>query len=145
MKHARALLAAALFSLAALAGTTVELAAEASQPAATDMVSATVYAEGSWLLTSGFNMSYTVNFERATLDFDSARGESALQLSEEGQTTRAVKAEGVDGYVEELRYLVNCIRTGQKPSVVTAQDGMSAVEICEAEERSVHTGAPVAL
>ena len=97
------------------------------------------------MLTSGFNMSYTVNFERATLDFDSARGESALQLSEEGQATRAVKAEGVDGYVEELRYLVNCIRTDQKPSVVTAQDGMSAVEICEAEERSIQTGAPVGL
>ncbi|HEU0040504.1 MAG TPA: Gfo/Idh/MocA family oxidoreductase, partial [Verrucomicrobiae bacterium] len=29
---------------------------------------ATVYAEGSWLLTQGFGMSYTVMFERATLD-----------------------------------------------------------------------------
>jgi hypothetical protein len=29
-----------------------------------------VYAEGSWLLTGNFNMSYTVICERATLDFD---------------------------------------------------------------------------
>ena len=33
-----------------------------------------VYAEGSWLLTGGFSMAYTVIFERATLDFDCARG-----------------------------------------------------------------------
>src|SRR6185295_1853342 len=45
---------------------------------------APVYAEGSWILTSGFNMSYTVIFERATVDFDSARGAESLHLMEEG-------------------------------------------------------------
>lgn len=106
---------------------------------------ATVYAEGSWLLTSGFNMSYTVSFVRATLDFDSSRGENALQLSEEGQATRTVPTAGSDGYIEQLRHLVNCIQSGTRPTVVTAQDGVSAVEICEAEERSIQTGAPVTL
>lgn len=47
MKRSLALLTATLFSLAAQAGTTVELAAEASQPAINDMVNATVYAEAS--------------------------------------------------------------------------------------------------
>jgi predicted dehydrogenase len=106
---------------------------------------ATVYAEGSWLLTAGFNMSYTVMFERATLDFDSARGADALRLDEEGQPTRVIKPEGVDGYVEELRHLLTSIQTGKAPSVVTAQDGLSAVEICEAEEKSVQTGHVVEL
>jgi predicted dehydrogenase len=101
---------------------------------------ATVYAEGSWLLTSGFNMSYTVMFERATLDFDSARGADALRLDEEGQPSRTVKPEGVDGYVEELRHLLASIQSGKAPTIVTPQDGLSAVEICEAEERSVQTG-----
>ena len=106
---------------------------------------ASVYAEGSWLLTSGFNMSFTVNFERATVDFDSARGAEALRVDEAGQPTRVVKPEGVDGYVEELRHLITSIQTGQAPSVVTAQDGLSAVEICEAEEKSVLTGRVVEL
>lgn len=106
---------------------------------------AAVYAEGSWLLTSGFNMSYTVNFERATLDFDSGRGADALRLDEEGQPTRTVKPDGVDGYVEELRHLITCIQSGKAPSVVTAQDGLNAVEICEAEEKSVLTGRVVEL
>ena len=38
-----------------------------------------VYAEGSWLLTGNFNMSYTVLCERATLDYDLARGAEALR------------------------------------------------------------------
>ncbi|MCC6271370.1 MAG: Gfo/Idh/MocA family oxidoreductase [Microbacteriaceae bacterium] len=106
---------------------------------------ATVYAEGSWLLTAGFNMSFTVMFERATVDFDSARGTEALRVDEEGQPTRVVKPEGGDGYVEELRHLITSIQSGQAPGVVTAQDGLSAVEICEADEQSVKTGRVVDL
>jgi predicted dehydrogenase len=106
---------------------------------------ATVYAEGSWLLTSGFNMSYTVMFERATLDFDSARGAEALRLDEEGKPPRVIKPEGVDGYVGELRHMIQAIQTGKRPTVVTAQDALSAVEICEAEEESVQTGRVVKL
>jgi predicted dehydrogenase len=106
---------------------------------------ATVYAEGSWLLTSGFGMSYTVNCERATIDFDSARGGEALHLMEEGKPSRVIKPEGVDGYVEELRHLIGSIRSGHTPTVVTAADGLSAVEICEAEEKSIQTGGVVKL
>jgi predicted dehydrogenase len=106
---------------------------------------ATVYAEGSWLLTSGFGMSYTVIFERATVDFDSARGADALHLLEEGKPPQVIKPAGGDGYVEELRYLVNAIQTGQPPTVVTAADGLSAVEICEAEEKSIQSGSVVRL
>ncbi len=46
---------------------------------------ATVYAEGSWLMASGFSMSYTVMFERATIDYDGSRGDNALQVLEEGK------------------------------------------------------------
>ncbi|MBE0540120.1 MAG: Gfo/Idh/MocA family oxidoreductase [Verrucomicrobia bacterium] len=101
---------------------------------------ATVYAEGSWLLTQGFNMSYTVMFERATLDFDSARGAEALRVDEEGQPSRTVKCEGPDGYGGELSHMIQTILTGQPPTIVTAQDGLSAVEICEAEEASIKHG-----
>jgi len=87
------------------------------------------------------DMSYTVNFERATADYDIARGKEALKLSEEGQPPRvvAVPAEPSDGYVGELRHFVECIRNGKAPSVVTAADGLASIEICEAEERSVNT------
>jgi predicted dehydrogenase len=106
---------------------------------------ATVYAEGSWLLASGFSMSYTVMYERATVDFDSARGDAALQVSEEGKPAQVITPPAGDGYVAELRHLVESIQAGRAPTIVTAADGLSAVEICEAEERSIQTGAPVKL
>ncbi|PYJ60486.1 MAG: oxidoreductase [Verrucomicrobia bacterium] len=103
---------------------------------------ASVSAEGSWAMTEGFgfNMSYTVIFENATADYDMARGADALKLFEKGQEPRTLKLEGKDGYVGELKYLLECIRSGRPPSVVTARDGVSAVEICEAEEQSVKSG-----
>ena len=100
---------------------------------------AMVHAEGGWAMTPGFgfNMSYTVNFERATADYDSSRGQEALRLCEAGQPARVITCEGGDGYVGELRHFVECIRAGKPSTVVTAEDGLSSVEICEAEERSI--------
>lgn len=102
---------------------------------------AMVFAEGGWAMTPGFGfgMSYTVNFERATADYDSTRGPEPLKLSVEGVPTAVVKPEGSDGYVGELSYFLNCVRNGVRPETVTAADGASAVEICEAEERSIAT------
>jgi predicted dehydrogenase len=106
-----------------------------------------VVAEGSWFMTDGFGfkMEYTVNFEKATADFDSARGAEALKLFEEGQKPRVIACAAEDGYELELRHMIDSIQQGKAPSIVTAADGLSAVEICEAEAESVKTGAVVLL
>ena len=98
-----------------------------------------VYAEGSWLLTQGFNMAYTLHCERATLDFDLALGADAMMVSEEGQSPRVVKLDDADGYSAEVRYFVDCVANDQPPQIVTARDGVTALEICEAEEKSIRT------
>ncbi len=105
----------------------------------------TVHAEGSWLLTEGFNMAFTLNCERATIDFDLARGAGALQISRSGRKQRLLKPAGTDGYSAEIRYFVNCVARGEKPSVVTAYDCVTALEILRAEEKSVRTGRVVRL
>src|SRR6266545_4325052 len=99
---------------------------------------AAVSAEGSWAMTEGFgfHMSYTAIFEHATADYDIARGPDALRLFEKGKEPRALPLSGQDGYLGELKYMLECVRSGTPPSTVTPQDGVSAVEICEAEERS---------
>jgi predicted dehydrogenase len=99
-----------------------------------------VCAEGSWLLASGFNMGFTVLCDRATLDFDLARGGGALRVDEAGKKSRAIKLESGDGYDAEVRHLVGCIARGERPEIVTARDAVTALEICEAEETSVRTG-----
>src|SRR5206468_1296332 len=74
-----------------------------------------VYAEGSWLLTKGFSMAYTLLCERATLDFNLARGANALQITEEGQAPRTVPCDPGDGYNEEVRYIVDCVSNRRPP------------------------------
>ena len=108
---------------------------------------AIVHAEGSWAMAKGFgfSMSYTVNFEKATADYDLARGPEALRLAVEGHPLKIVECPGPDGYIREMQHFIDSIRTGKPPSVVTCADAVSAVEICEAEEKSVLTRAPVAL
>jgi predicted dehydrogenase len=99
-----------------------------------------VYAEGSWLLKKGFNMAYTIHCERATLDFDLARGADAMQVIESGQAPRVITYTEPDGYGVEVAYMVDCVQHRRRPTTVTTQDGVSALEICEAEERSVKSG-----
>ncbi len=108
---------------------------------------AAIHAEGAWAMSEGFgfSMTYTVNFENATADFDIARGADALKLFEKGKEPRTIQCEGGDGYVGELKHLLESIHGGRPPTVVTARDGLSAVEICEAEERSIRTGQIVQL
>ena len=104
---------------------------------------ATVYAEGSWLLASGFSMSYTVMFESATADYDSARGDEALRARGRQGSRPAWSHRKAPMATSGNWSTSRAIRSGQPPTVVTAQDGLSAVEICEAEEKSVQTGQPV--
>lgn len=108
---------------------------------------AVVSAEGTWLMTGGhgFNMCYTVNFEKATVDFDLTRGADALKLFEEGRKPRVIRCKGPDGYVGELRHMLESIQAGQAPTLVTPEDALNAVRICEAEEKSIKTGRPVRL
>lgn len=104
-----------------------------------------VCAEGSWLLARGFNMGFTIHCERATLEFDLARGSGALRMDEAGKKSRTMKLKSGDGYDAEIRYFVDCIARGERPEIVTARDAVTALEICEAEEKSVRTGAVVKL
>jgi predicted dehydrogenase len=103
---------------------------------------AAVSAEGSWALAKGFgfSMSFLVNFERATADFDSTRGADALRIIEAGKEPRVVKCDGPDGFVGELTHFIEAIQTRRPPTIITAADAVSAVEICAAEERSVRSG-----
>jgi predicted dehydrogenase len=104
-----------------------------------------VSAEGSWLLTKGFQMDYTIFCERATLDFDLERGANAMRVLEQGQPARFIQCQGPDGYGAEVGYIVECVRDNRRPTIVTSLDGLSALEICEAEEQSLRTGKPISL
>jgi predicted dehydrogenase len=103
---------------------------------------AMVHAEGSWAMTPGFgfNMSYLVNFENATVDYDMSRGAECLRVCARDREPEFVRLDEPDGYVGELRHFIDSVSRGKEPEVVTAEDGLSAVEICSAEELSIQNG-----
>lgn len=96
-----------------------------------------VHAEASWLRAQGFNMAYTLHCEKATVDFDMARGVAALTVLERGHSPQTIQLELSDGYTEEIRYFVDCIGKNSPPETVTVRDALTALEICEAEEKSI--------
>ena len=108
---------------------------------------AVVTAEGSWIMSEGypFTMVYTANFERATVEFDISRGAEALKVYGDDKEAVVIPLGEGDGYTNELRHIVESIQNGTAPTIVTAEDGLSAVEICEAEEASVASGERVRL
>lgn len=101
--------------------------------------------EGSWGMTEGFgfSMAFTVNFEHATVDFDSGRGIEALRLFVSGKAPEVLQPPGTDGYVGEIQHLLSAIETGVSPSMVTPWDAVSSLELCEFEERSIRNATTV--
>lgn len=100
-----------------------------------------VVAEGGWAMSNGwgFRMTYTVNFERATADFDIGRKDGSLLLHAGGKT-ETIEHPTTDGYTGELAYFLECVKTNQKPERVTADDAVMGLTIIEAERRSIETG-----
>lgn len=103
-----------------------------------------VTAEGGWTMAPGFgfSMRYTVNFESGvTADFDLAR-EQPLMLSRDGKSEPIDCGSGF-GYEAELKYFIDCVRNNQRPSTVTAEDGVASIRLIEAECESARSGAIV--
>jgi predicted dehydrogenase len=102
-----------------------------------------VIAEGGWMMAPafGFRMRYTVNFEKATADFDLGR-EKKLLLHD-AESSQAVECEAVDGWFAELRYFIGCVERREKPSVVVARDAQRSIRIVEAERQSILTQSAV--
>lgn len=99
-----------------------------------------VTAEGGWTMAPGFgfSMRYLVNFsDGATADFDLAR-EKPLMLSRDGKS-EAVECPAGFGYEAELRYFIDCVRNNERPSTVTAEDGVASVRLVEAECESARS------
>jgi predicted dehydrogenase len=103
-----------------------------------------VVAEGGWAMSDGFGfeMTFCVNFERATAKFD-VGSSTPLTLIEPGKGAQPVPLRNAMGYEMEIDYLLGCIARNEKPTVVTIADAAKAIKIAEAEVKSVATGKPV--
>jgi predicted dehydrogenase len=104
-----------------------------------------VVAEGGWAMTPGFGfqMQYTVNFEKATAVFDLS-APNQLTLIQDGKSKPVTVKAGM-GYQHEITYFLDCIRKGSRPRAVEPASAALSVKIVEAEARSLKTGKPVSI
>ena len=105
-----------------------------------------VHAEGGWAMADGFDftMRYTVNFERATADFDIARADAPLRLHQQGEST-AIDCGQADGYQQELAYFADCVSRNEKPTLIDIDQAMTSMRIVEAECQSIQTRSAVTI
>jgi predicted dehydrogenase len=104
-----------------------------------------VFAEGGWSYHAGFpfRMTFTVCFETATVEYDSARG--PLTIFRDGQDPEVPALPPGDLYTNEIAYFLACVATNTPPRVVTAFDARETIRMVAAEAASVRSGRPVAL
>jgi predicted dehydrogenase len=105
-----------------------------------------VSAEGGWNAdpTYGFTMRYTVVFDKATADFDIGREGQTLLLHKAGaKAPEVVKTSPRNGWQEEIRYFIDCLASGKKPTVVTPADACKSVALLHKELESILKRKPI--
>src|SRR5205085_7864950 len=85
-----------------------------------------------------FGMEYSVTLERATIEYNSNGRAPALYSAEGGE--KVLELEPGDGYAAEIRYFVECCRSGNAPERCPPKESAEAVEVMnlllEARERN---------
>lgn len=105
-----------------------------------------VTAEGSWGMTAsfGFEMSFNIVLEKATLVYDLTRQPTLRVCPAECEASAADLPEG-DGYLLEIAHFAKRIRGERTEEVITLGQSRESVRIVEAEKESVAKGRPISL
>ena len=96
-----------------------------------------IIAEGSWAMTPsfGFEMSFNIMLEKATIVYDCTRDPAFRVCPGEGEVLTP-EIEAGDGYNHEINHFAKTIRKEPVESVVTPEDARDAVRIVLAEKES---------
>lgn len=105
-----------------------------------------VTAEGGWVCSNsfGFQMSFDLIFEKATVNFDITRPVPYRICPADGDAFEP-KLEDADGYLLELKHFVKTIRGQTTDAILTPEDSMKSIELVLAEMESAKSGKIVTL
>jgi predicted dehydrogenase len=103
-----------------------------------------VTAEGSWAMSPsfGFEMSFNLAFEKATVVYDLTRQPAFRVCPAQGEVFVPEVADG-DGYMRQIAHFADVINGGKVDEVITAQQSRQSVKIVQAEKESIRTHHPV--
>ncbi len=103
-----------------------------------------VVAEGGWAMAPsfGFEMSFNLVLERATIVYDCTR-QPALRVCPAGGEGFTPPVPPGDGYIRQIDHFARSIRGETVPPVITLEQSRDSVRIVEAEKESIAAGRPV--
>lgn len=107
------------------------------------------HVEGTWMRPSGFETKFEIAGDGGLIDFSGANSRSLdVALKAPPGERAAVQIPesplAVSPYEEEIRHFVECVRTGQMPSI-SLQEAREATRVSLAALQSMETGQPVTL
>jgi predicted dehydrogenase len=105
-----------------------------------------VTAEGSWAMmpSFGFEMSFNIAMEKATIVYDLTRQPTFKVCPADGQTYTPEVEKG-DGWLLEIAHFINSIMGQKVKPVTTLEQSMNSVKIVEAEKESLMKGQKVSI
>jgi predicted dehydrogenase len=103
-----------------------------------------VTAEGGWMMAPGFGfeMSFNIVLEKATIVFDSNKVPAFRICQENGGSVIPDLKEG-DGYSLELEHFIKCVSGENVPQITTPSQSMDSVRLVLAEKESARKGREV--
>jgi len=99
-----------------------------------------VVAEGGWGMTGafGFEMSFNVVLEKATIVYDLTREPMFRVCPADGEAFTPEVADG-DGYIREIEHFARTVRGESVEPIITLEQSRNSVRIVEAEKKSIHS------
>ena len=105
-----------------------------------------ITAEGGWIMAPGFGfeMSFKIMLEKATLVYSSAQEPTFRIFPIDGETIIPEIPSG-DGYSFEIQHFVDILSGKVVPSIITPEQSGDSVKIIEAEKESIRNNDKISL
>lgn len=102
----------------------------------------TVFAEGGWMMAPsfGFEMSFNLVLEKATIVYDCTRDPALKVCPLEGDAFTPDDIPEGDGYEREIDHFLRAVGGETVPPITTLESSRDSVRIVEAEKQSIKTG-----
>lgn len=105
-----------------------------------------ITAEGGWIMAPsfGFEMSFNIVLEKATIVFDCTR-EPAFKVCPAEGDAFTPEVEPGDGWSLEIAHFVRAVNGQKVPEIITPAQSLNSVKLVLAEKQSAQTGKEVAI
>jgi 1,5-anhydro-D-fructose reductase (1,5-anhydro-D-mannitol-forming) len=105
-----------------------------------------ITAEGGWVMASsfGFEMSFNIVLEKATIVYDGTRSPK-FRICPHGGEAFIPDVPAGDAYFIEVRHFADTLSGKQVPQILTPQQSADSVRLIQAEKASADSGIPVKL